>query len=235
MEGKPSILVCFWTGFRRELINIPHCPSHVKMTRMSVFTAIRTCHLLSGLEVDLVSNFKVHRNYELPGTYAAGNSCGCAHFSHANGNLHIQICLKHVKILVRQCQCKQQQNCDYSWTLTYQSCSEPSLSSCLFSILAGLENNHENVKWDLCVFLSCKKAKLCFPGLSNLPPHLKCCKEFSSLSCESLDLLLSITSSWGHGILCLPVPLSLDQAVSGWGFFVWSSWHNGTTAMANRL
>lgn len=36
---------------------------------MSAFTAMRPCHLLSGLQIDLVSNyFEVHRN----SNYAAG-------------------------------------------------------------------------------------------------------------------------------------------------------------------
>ena len=50
---------------------------------MSALPAVRTCHLLSSLQVDLFSDFKVHQNYNLPGAYATGNKRACENLGEA--------------------------------------------------------------------------------------------------------------------------------------------------------
>lgn len=87
LGGKPSILVCFSSGFGGKLINTssPSPPITSKNGKnVCIYSSERMCHWLSGLQVDLVFYFfKVHKNYNLPGTWATGNKCACENLGKA--------------------------------------------------------------------------------------------------------------------------------------------------------
>lgn len=80
LRGKLGSLVYFRTGFWGKLMIIPPAVPPVPPSPPScpywkvVIRAMRTCNLLNILQMNVVSNFlKIHRNYNLPVTYTAGN------------------------------------------------------------------------------------------------------------------------------------------------------------------
>lgn len=110
LGGKLSILVCFCTGFRGELISAPPVASK-NGNNVCIYgyesLSFAVC-FARGFSFWL---FKVHWNYNFPGTYATGNKGACENIGEAMP----------------------------VWTTaepwlfpgTYWSCSQPSLSSCL--------------------------------------------------------------------------------------------------------
>lgn len=80
LGGKLGSLVYFRTGFWGKVMNIapavppaPTSPPSCPYWKVAI-RAMRTCNLLTILQMNVVSNFlKMHRNFNLPVTYTAGN------------------------------------------------------------------------------------------------------------------------------------------------------------------